>query len=178
MQQIKVVVTGPFGAGKTEFIKTISEIDPVTTERKVTVLQQRELKAETTVAMDFGRITIKKDIVLELYGTPGQSRFDFMFDILSQGMRGFVVMVDSTDRQSFQATRDTLNLFDRLSPVPRVIVANKQDVEGAVLPEQLRKALKLPPSVKVLPCVATDRGSVRQVLLGLLSSMLERQRVP
>jgi small GTP-binding protein len=172
MKQIKVVVTGPFSAGKTAFIKTISEIDVVATERKVSTLEQRDLKEETTVAMDFGWITIRDDVVLELYGTPGQRRFDFMFDILSKGMWGFVVMVDSADRESFDEAREVLKLFDDLAAVPRVVAANKQDVKGAASPEELRQALKLHPSVKILPCTATDKASVRKVLLGLLSSML------
>ncbi len=77
MEQIKVVVTGPFGAGKTQFINTISEIDVVTTERRISVPEQRKIKEETTVAMDYGYITIKKDVVLELFGTPGQRPFRF-----------------------------------------------------------------------------------------------------
>lgn len=173
MRQIKVVVTGPFGAGKTQFIETISEIDVVTTERRISVREQRQVKEETTVAMDFGRITIEDDLVLELYGTPGQRRFDFMFDILSKGMWGFVVMVDTTDRGSFGEAREVLQLFDGLSAVPRVVAANKQDMRGAVSPEQLRQALKLEPSAKILPCRATDKASVRSVLLSLLASMLE-----
>jgi signal recognition particle receptor subunit beta len=172
MKQIKVVVTGPFSAGKTEFIKTISEIDVVATERRISVPKQREIKEETTVAMDFGRITIREDVVLELYGTPGQRRFEFMFDILSEGMWGFVVMVDSTDRKSFKEAREILDLFHDLSAVPRIVAANKQDMEGAASPKELRKALKVDPLVKILPCVATDKSSVRSVLLGLLSSML------
>jgi small GTP-binding protein len=172
MQQIKVVVTGPFGAGKTQFINTISEIDVVTTERKISVPEKRERKEQTTVAMDFGRITIKKDLVLELFGTPGQRRFDFMFPILSKGMWGFVVMVDSADRQSFSQAREVLDAFDGLSSAPRVIAANKQDAKGALAPDQLRKALHIGQNVPVLPCIATKKDSVREVLLGLLSSML------
>lgn len=177
MQQIKVVVTGPFGAGKTQFINTISDIDVVTTERRISMPEQRETKEETTVAMDFGRVSIKKDLVLELYGTPGQGRFDFMFDILSKGMWGFVVMVDSADPATFDEARELLELFDNFAAVPRVVAANKQDTKGAVPPAELRKALMLDPSVKVLPCKATDKASVRKVLLGLLSSMLEGGKV-
>jgi small GTP-binding protein len=172
MQQIKVVVTGPFGAGKTQFIKTISEIDVVTTERNVSVSERRELKDQTTVAMDFGTTTINKDVVLELYGTPGQRRFDFMFPILSKGMWGFVVVVDSAGRESFEAAREVLEDFDRLSAVPRVIAANKQDAAGALRPDELRKVLNVGQGVQILPCVATDTSSVRNVLLSLLSSML------
>jgi signal recognition particle receptor subunit beta len=85
MQTVKIVVTGPFNSGKTEFIKTVSEIDVVSTERKITA-EQEKIKESTTVAMDFGRITVDDDLVLYLFGTPGQKRFDFMWEILSEGM--------------------------------------------------------------------------------------------
>jgi len=82
MQTVKMVVTGPFSAGKTEFIRTVSEIDVVSTERKITD-ETKSVKEATTVAMDFGRITVDEDLVLYLFGTPGQKRFDFMWEILS-----------------------------------------------------------------------------------------------
>ena len=96
MQTVKMVVTGPFSAGKTEFIQSVSEIDVVSTERKISSNAERTVKEATTVAMDFGRITVDEDLVLYLFGTPGQKRFDFMWEILSEGMLGFIVMVDST----------------------------------------------------------------------------------
>ena len=92
MQTVKMVVTGPFNAGKTEFIQSVSEIDVVSTERKISSTAERSVKESTTVAMDFGRITVDEDLVLYLFGTPGQKRFDFMWEILSEGMLGFIVM--------------------------------------------------------------------------------------
>ena len=86
MQTVKMVVTGPFSAGKTEFIQSVSEIDVVSTERKISSAAERSVKESTTVAMDFGRITVDEDLVLYLFGTPGQKRFDFMWEILSEGM--------------------------------------------------------------------------------------------
>jgi len=97
---VKIIVTGPFAAGKTQFIKTISEIDVVETEKVITSKDEKDVKDFTTVAMDFGRITIDKDLVLYLFGTPGQSRFEFMWDILSEGALGVVVLVDSTKGES------------------------------------------------------------------------------
>ncbi|MBI4630464.1 MAG: ATP/GTP-binding protein, partial [Chloroflexi bacterium] len=82
MQTVKMVVTGPYSSGKTQFIGTISEIDVVKTERKVTS-EAEKVKDQTTVAMDFGRITVDNDLILYLFGTPGQRRFDFMWEILS-----------------------------------------------------------------------------------------------
>jgi len=79
MQTVKMVVTGPFSAGKTQFIQSVSEIDVVSTERRVSTDEERSVKSATTVAMDFGRITVDEDLVLYLFGTPGQKRFDFMW---------------------------------------------------------------------------------------------------
>jgi GTPase SAR1 family protein len=95
MQTVKMVITGPFSSGKTEFIRSISEIEVVSTEREISSEAEKKQKDATTVAMDFGRITVDDDLVLYLFGTPGQRRFDFMWEILAEGMLGFVVMVDS-----------------------------------------------------------------------------------
>jgi len=87
MQTVKMVITGPFSSGKTEFIKSISEIEVVSTERDISKnTQEAESKGQTTVAMDFGRITVDDELTLYLFGTPGQRRFDFMWEILAEGM--------------------------------------------------------------------------------------------
>jgi len=172
MQTVKIVVTGPFSAGKTEFIQQISEIDVVATERKISRSEER-IKDQTTVAMDFGRITVDDDLVLYLFGTPGQRRFDFMWEILSEGMLGFVVLLDSVRPETFREARDILNTFRSYAQVPYVVAANKQDLEDAWPPEDLRIALRIPPQVKVLPCVARDRESVKRVLLELLYYILD-----
>ncbi len=172
MDNVKIVITGPFNAGKTEFISSISEIDVVSTEQKITDGSQ-VVKGQTTVAMDFGRITVDDRLMLYLYGTPGQKRFDFMWDILSEGMLGFVVLVDSARPETFREAKTIVNRFRRYSPTPYVIAANKQDMEDAWPPEDMRIALKLPSDTKVISCVATNRESVRQVLLELLYSILE-----
>ncbi len=172
MQTVKMVVTGPFAAGKTQFIQSISEIDIVKTERKVTRAEER-LKDQTTVAMDFGRITVDDDLVLYLFGTPGQRRFDFMWEILSEGMLGFVVLLDSVRPETFREARSIFETFRSYAPVPYVVAANKQDLEDAWSPEDLRIAFRIPEEVKVMPCSATDRESVKHVLLELLYSILE-----
>ncbi len=172
MQTVKIVVTGPFSAGKTQFIQTISEIDVVATEKKISRDEER-VKAQTTVAMDFGRISVADDLVLYLFGTPGQRRFDFMWEILAEGMLGFVVLLDSVKPETFREARSILDTFRAYAPVPYVVAANKQDMEDAWAPEDLRIALRIPQEIKVLPCVATDQASVQQVLLELLYSVLE-----
>jgi len=167
-----MVITGPFSSGKTQFIRTISEIDVVSTDRRITSESER-VKEETTVAMDFGRITVDEDLVLYLFGTPGQKRFDFMWEILSEGMLGFIVLIDSARPETFREARRILEIFRGYAPTPYVVAANKQDLADAWEPEDLRIALKIDPRVKVVPCVARDRESVKSVLLELLFSILE-----
>src|SRR5512135_1715009 len=173
MQTVKMVVTGPFSAGKTEFIQSVSEIDVVSTERKISSNQERTVKESTTVAMDFGRITVDEDLVLYLFGTPGQRRFDFMWEILSEGMLGFIVMVDSARPETFREARNILETFRAYAPTPYVVAANKQDEADAWEVDDMRIALRLSQQVKLLPCVAKDKESVKKVLLELLYSILE-----
>ncbi len=167
-----MVVTGPFNAGKTEFISSVSEIDVVSTERQITDETSRT-KNQTTVAMDFGRITVDEDLVLYLFGTPGQKRFDFMWEILSEGMLGFVVLVDSVRPETFREARRILDIFRTYATTPYVVAANKQDMEDAWSPDDLRIALRVRPDVKLLPCIATDKESVKGILLELLYTILD-----
>jgi len=167
---LKIVVTGPFNAGKTAFIKAISEIEVVSTERKITN-PLSVVKEETTVAMDFGRVALG-DLVLHMFGTPGQKRFDFMWDILAQEMEGFIVLADSTTPEILDEVERILKLFQQYEEtVPYVVAANKQDMAGALKPAEIRKALKI--EQEVLPCVATDRNSVKMVLQKLLNAISE-----
>ncbi len=175
MQTVKMVVTGPFNAGKTQFIQSVSEIDVVSTERKISSEAER-VKETTTVAMDFGRITVDDDLVLYLFGTPGQKRFDFMWEILSEGMLGFIVMVDSSRPETFREAKGILQTFRAYAPTPYVVAANKQDKEDAWSVDDLRIALKLDSKVKMLPCVAADKETVKKVLLELLYSILEEMK--
>ncbi|HZD55202.1 MAG TPA: ATP/GTP-binding protein [Anaerolineales bacterium] len=172
MQTVKMVITGPFNAGKTEFISSVSEIDVVSTERKISSEIER-IKDTTTVAMDFGRITVDDDLVLYLFGTPGQKRFDFMWEILSEGMLGFIVMVDSTRPETFREARGILETFRAYAPTPYVVAANKQDCEDAWELDDIRIALRLNQHTKLVNCVAHDKESVKSVLLELLYSILE-----
>lgn len=171
MQTVKMVVTGPFNAGKTEFIQSVSEINVVSTERKISSQAER-VKNTTTVAMDFGRITVDQDLVLYLFGTPGQKRFDFMWEILSEGMLGFIVIIDSTRPETFREARGILETFRAYAPTPYVVAANKQDMPDAWELEDIRLALRLGANVKLLPCVATKKETVKTVLLELLYSIL------
>src|ERR1044072_5978781 len=119
-QAVKVVITGPFAAGKTTLIRTISEITVLSTEKGITD-ETRSRKNDTTVAMDFGRITIDRDLVLYLFGTPGQDRFDFMWEILGEGMLGYVLLVDATRPDSLDEAVGILEAFRKMAHVPFVV---------------------------------------------------------
>ncbi|NLX11621.1 MAG: GTP-binding protein [Chloroflexi bacterium] len=168
----KVIVTGPFNSGKTAFIGAISDIAVVTTERKITT-EDRGIKAETTVAMDYGRVELDGKI-LHLNGTPGQARFDFMWEILAREMNGFIVLVDSTDPVSFPDAADLIRLFSGFHAVPYLVAATKTDLPGAVSLAELRRRIN-PGDVTVMPCVATQKTSVRQVLLQIID-LIDRRR--
>jgi small GTP-binding protein len=170
---VKIVVTGPFSAGKTTLIRTISEITVLSTEKDITD-HTKSRKAETTVAMDFGRITIDRDLVLYLFGTPGQDRFDFMWEILGEGMLGYILLVDSSRPDSLEEAVGILAAFRKMARVPFVVALNRsagidQSDEAAV-----RATLELGDEVPVVPCDATDRESVKAVLLALLYSVVDQ----
>ena len=162
----KIIVTGPFNSGKTTFVSTISDIAVVTTEKKITT-EDRGIKNETTVAMDYGRVEIDGK-VLHLSGTPGQTRFDFMWEILAKEMNAFVVLVDATDKPSFPDAAELIGLFSGIHAVPYLVAANKSDLPGGVSLEEVRRGTNAGPDVTVMPCVATQKSSVRQVLLQVI----------
>lgn len=174
MSSYKVVVTGPFNSGKTEFIKTISDIPVVSTEKKITT-EDRGIKAETTVAMDYGRAVID-GTTFYMTGTPGQERFKFMWDILSNEMNAFIVLVDSTDKPSFPEAADMIEQFSSYNDVPYLIVANKTDLPGAARIDEVRRGTKASPDITVMPCVGTQKSSVRQVMLQLRELLKSRQQ--
>lgn len=169
---VKVVVTGPFSAGKTTLIRTISEITVLSTERAISD-ESRGRKPETTVAMDFGRIRIDHDLVLYLFGTPGQERFDFMWDILGEGMLGFVLLLDASAPESLPEAETILTAFRGMAAVPFVVAVNRCSALSAESEAALRERLRLGPAVPIVGCDATDRESVKSVLLALLFAVLD-----
>ena len=172
-QAVKIVVTGPFAAGKTTLIRTISEITVLSTEKDITD-HTRSRKSETTVAMDFGRITIDRDLVLYLFGTPGQDRFDFMWEILGEGMLGYILLLDATREDSLAESVGILAAFRRMAKVPFVVALNRVEGLDPAEEQRVRDALQLDREVPVLPCDATDRESVKSVLLALLYAVVDQ----
>lgn len=173
---LKIVITGPFSAGKTTLIKTISEVSIVGTDREVTD-ETRAIKTRTTVAMDFGRISFADDLSLFLFGTPGQRRFEVMWEILSEGMIGFILLVHAADRRSVEEAFHILKTFREYADVPYVVGITHLDEVDRPREEVLadiRRDLDLPDEVNMTPCDPREREDVKALMLEILIGVLER----
>jgi signal recognition particle receptor subunit beta len=168
MPNYKLVITGTYAAGKSQFIRHASEIEVVDTEAPVSHAQERTIKAFTTVGLDFGTLQIDPQTKLFLFGTPGQERFDFLWEHLALGCLGYVVLVDSRRPGELKAAARLIHRFAHITPAPFVVAANKQDAPDALPPDYIHMRLGLPPSIPVLPCIARDIDSVHAVLYALL----------
>lgn len=173
---MKIVVTGPFSAGKTTLIQTISEVAIVGTERDVTD-DTRSIKTRTTVAMDFGRITFADDLTLFIFGTPGQRRFEVMWEILSEGMLGFILLVHAGDERSVEEAAHILDTFRQYADVPYIVgVSHLDEVEeeDAAVLARIREALEVPADIEVAPCDLREREHVKMLMLQILGGVLKK----
>jgi signal recognition particle receptor subunit beta len=176
---IKILIAGGFGAGKTTLVSSVSEIRPLRTEEAmsapsvlVDALDGVESKETTTVAMDFGRITVRDDLVIYLFGTPGQHRFWFMWDELALGALGAVVLADT---RRLADSFPSVDYFERRG-LPFVVAVNCFDGAKRFRPEAVRGALDLNAGVPVVLCDARERASSRDVLVTLVEYAIRQIR--
>lgn len=167
MIPMKLVISGPVGAGKTTFVQALSETEVISTEADAT---EDIGKPTTTVAFDFGTLNLDGQ-ELHLYGTPGQDRFDFMWDVLCEGALGLILLVAGNKPQDFLHARHILEFITSRNPVPFIVGVTRQDLPNVWNPADVAAYFDLP-ATQVMGLIATDPNNSRGILIRLLEENL------
>ena len=180
MKTMRSVVAGTIGAGKSTFVRTLSEIEVVDTDRIATD-EASLLKPETTVALDFGRLILSPNMDLHIYGTPGQARFDFMWDLLIQNAHCYILLVAAHRPNDFHFSREIISFINQRVQIPMIVGLTHTDCVGAINPEEIMNILgynmsdkNRPPCVQVNP---NDRSSVLEALVVLMALLIANSDV-
>jgi small GTP-binding protein len=155
----KILVTGPYNAGKSSFVRSISK-------ESVSVDRMALEKFPTTIAMDIGHVD-HDGFIADLFGTPGQERFDLMLDLLAKEAVGAFILIDSSEPETFGRAKEMINKT-QAEAIPKVIIANKQDLPGALSPEKIREAMKIDTNIPIIPTIITENNGVELALDTLL----------
>lgn len=172
MELMRLVVAGTVGAGKTTFIRTVSEIEVVDTDR-IPTDETAELKSSTTVSMDFGKVTFGSNMMLHLYGTPGQSRFDFMWEILASRANAYILLVAAHRPEEFRKARQILCFLEQRVKLPMILGVTHTDCEGAWSLEDVGYAMGFSQGEQIVPIVAVN-ANVRESVITVLITLVER----
>lgn len=175
MEIMKLVVTGPVGAGKSTFIRAVSEIDVVSTDRRATD-ETALLKETTTVGFDFGRLQFDADMVLHLYGTPGQSRFDFMWEDLINKAHAYILLVPANRPAEFRKAQLIYQFMADRVVLPMIVGVTHLDCENAWSCDNVAIAMGFTGNIERPTFVsvnATDQGSVTQALIALINQYVQ-----
>jgi uncharacterized protein len=167
MEIMRLVVTGCVGAGKTTFVRSISEIEVVDTDKKATD-ETADLKQDTTVSMDFGKLTFSPEMSLHIYGTPGQARFNFMWDILISKAHAYILLVAAHRPSEFHQARRILNFMNQRMSIPMIIGVTHNDCAGAWTPENVALALGYLPDMSRPPIVAVNANEQESVAAAVM----------
>ncbi|MEZ4812849.1 MAG: ATP/GTP-binding protein [Caldisericia bacterium] len=176
-ERYKILITGPFSSGKTTFIQTLSDTEFVSTE-EILSNGSSDGKKYTTVGIDFGKIIISDDLSIYLFGTPGQERFDFIWEDQINGSIAIMIMVDRSDFSSVMGAKNFVKFYTSRTNVPIIIVANKSDLPSVISMEGMKQFFEPIVDCKIVECVGKNKASAKDALYTVFFQVILNEPVP